>query len=113
MPFLNIMTNVKVEESKEKEIKEALGKAIEVIPGKSEAWLMINIEDESKLYFKGTKDPAVMAELTIYGGASSESLNSFTAKFTDIVSKVLNVASNRIYIRYEATTNWGWNGSNF
>ena len=34
-------------------IKKELGQAIEIIPGKSERWLMISIEPDSRMYFHG------------------------------------------------------------
>ena len=38
MPYCNIKTNVKVE--KKKELSKALTKTIELIPGKTENWIM-------------------------------------------------------------------------
>ena len=39
MPFININTNVSVSKAQETAVKTRLGKAIELIPGKSESWL--------------------------------------------------------------------------
>ena len=41
MPYIKTTTNVSVPADKEQIIKQKLGKAIEIIPGKSERWLMI------------------------------------------------------------------------
>lgn len=51
MPFINTKTNIKISNEKEIAIKERLGQAIAVIPGKSESWLMVGFEDEYSLYF--------------------------------------------------------------
>ena len=53
MPFINTKISVKLTNEKEQIIKEKLGKAIELIEGKTEEWLMIGFEDNYKLYFKG------------------------------------------------------------
>lgn len=58
MPFINVKTNTTVSHDKETAIKSLLGQAITAIPGKSEAWLMIGIEPDYTLYFKGTDEPA-------------------------------------------------------
>ena len=55
MPFIGSKVTVKISPEKEKTIKERLGKAIELIPGKSETFLMVGFEDEYKLYFAGEK----------------------------------------------------------
>ena len=46
MPFINSKVNVKTTAEQQRELKERLGKAIATIPGKSESWLMVNLEDE-------------------------------------------------------------------
>ena len=45
MPFIDSKISIKVTEEQEKELKTRLGKAITVLPGKSETWLMTGFED--------------------------------------------------------------------
>ena len=114
MPFINIKTNLEVDSAVEEEIKKALGKAIEIIPGKSESWLMVNFEDNCHLYFKGDKTlPNLFVELKIYGTASGTTLEKFTAEATKIFNMNLGVSPDHMYFKYELVDNWGWNGSNF
>ena len=74
MPFINVKTNAQVSKEQEVELKAALGKAITAIPGKSEGWLMIGIEPQQAMYFKGTDDPCAMVSVSIYGSASSSAI---------------------------------------
>ena len=53
MPYIQTRTTVEITPEKEAILKEKLGKAIEAIPGKSEAWLMLAFEDKIDMYFKG------------------------------------------------------------
>ena len=55
MPFINVKTSAKLNEEKIEKIKAEMGKAITLFPGKTEAWLMVNVEPDCKLYFKGDK----------------------------------------------------------
>ncbi|MBE6852530.1 MAG: hypothetical protein E7505_03520 [Ruminococcus sp.] len=113
MPFINVKTNVSVPASKAESIKSQLGSAITAIPGKSEGWLMVGIDGDSTLFFKGSDEPAAMAEVSIFGNASSDALSDLTGKITSILTEQLGVPGNRIYVSYMSTGNWGWNGSNF
>ena len=113
MPFINVKTNVSVPEDKAEGIKTKLGKAITAIPGKSESWLMVGIEPDYKLWFKGSAAPAAMVEVQLYGSASSGALEKLTGSVTDMLSSSLGIASARIYVSYMQTGDWGWNGSNF
>lgn len=113
MPFINVKTNADVPADKAKAIKSALGLAITAIPGKSEGWLMVGIEDNYKLFFKGTDEPAAMVEVSVYGNASSNSLSVLTSNITGILLDNLGIPTDRVYVSYMCTENWGWNGSNF
>ena len=113
MPFINVKTNAKIDKENECVIKSKLGEAMSII-GKSEAWFMLNLEDECNMYFKGeNNDKFAMVQVNLFGGASSEAYNNFTQIVSDVLSKSLNISKNNIYVSYMETSNWGWNGNNF
>ena len=72
MPFINVKTNIPVSENAQEALKTRLGQAIEAIPGKSEAWLMVGVEPECALWFQGTDAPAALVEVSVYGGAEPD-----------------------------------------
>ncbi len=114
MPFINTKTNVEITQDKEIQLKQRLGKAIELLPGKSENWLMVSFEDQCSLYFKGRSDSSIaFVEVKLFGSASLESYQNLTAEITKILNEELNISPNQIFIRYDETTYWGWNGNNF
>lgn len=113
MPCIQTKVNVKISEQKEKALKCRFGKAIEILPGKSESWLMLTFEDECRLYFKGETEPGAFVEVKIYGKANDDAYNKLTAAITKILNEELNISPDRIYIKYEETSHWGWNGGNF
>lgn len=115
MPFINSKVSFTLSKTQEEEIKTKLGKAIELIPGKSESWLMVGFEDNYTLYFKGEKSPKIVfVEVKIFGRASKEDYDKMTAEISRIYKEVTGVPEDKIYIKYEeVTTAWGWNGVNF
>ena len=71
MPFININTNVSVSKAQETAVKTRLGKAIELIPGKSESWLMVGFEPERPMYFRGIDSGRIaFVEVSVYGSVS-------------------------------------------
>ena len=60
MPFINVKANIPISDSAEQAMKRQLGQAIEALPGKTEAWLMVNFEPEARLWFAGSDDAAAM-----------------------------------------------------
>jgi len=113
MPFINVKTNVAVPDEIAIDIKSALGLAITAIPGKSEGWLMVGIQPEYDLWFKGEDAPAAMVEVSIFGSASSNALGTLTSHITGILTDNIGIPSDRVYVKYTSTNDWGWNGSNF
>nr|MCR5653115.1 hypothetical protein [Ruminococcus sp.] len=58
MPFINAKFSTTVTPDKEYELKAALGEAITLL-GKSERYLMVEIEDNRRLYFGGENDKPI------------------------------------------------------
>ncbi|MBQ3888097.1 MAG: hypothetical protein II735_09005 [Clostridia bacterium] len=112
MPFINTKVNVSISQEQEQTLKTQFGKAIALI-GKSESWLMLNFEDNGKLWFKGSDSPAAIAEVSLYGRASAASYDALTARLTEILSTVLGITPGRIYVKYSEIEYWGMAGSNF
>ncbi len=114
MPFINAKVSVKISEEKQESIKAKLGKAIELIPGKSENWLMVGFEDEYTLYFKGQKfEKIAFVEVKIFGSANQKAYDNLTRAICSIFNEELGVPGDKIYVTYQEIENWGWNGNNF
>lgn len=114
MPFINSKVNVKTTTEQQKELKTRLGQAIAIIPGKSEAWLMVNLEDDQKMFFRGDdSEPLAFISVNCYGSPDEDAFNQMTAELTRIYGEVLGVKPDHMYIKYDASMYWGWNGRNF
>jgi phenylpyruvate tautomerase PptA (4-oxalocrotonate tautomerase family) len=114
MPFISTKTNIEITKEKEASIKQKLGKAIEIIPGKSEGWLMLSFEDQLSMYFKGQGDkPMAFVEVKLFGSAGGAAYDKLTAAITKIINEELSINPAQIYVKYEEVKYWGWNGANF
>lgn len=114
MPFINSKVSTKVTKEQENEIKTMLAKAAQEVLGKGENWLMVGIEPECILYFRGDdSQPAAFVDVSIYGGENKQAFSTFTGRVCDILNQVLGISPDRVYVKYYATSNWGWNSSNF
>lgn len=111
MPFIEVKTNQPV--SSKEDLKAELGKAITAIPGKSEGWLMVEIQDKLDMYFKGSDEPCAMFEVAIFGKASDDAFENLTRLLCSVSEKYLNVPSDRTYVKYSEVDKWGYNNFNF
>ncbi len=114
MPFIDSKISIKVTEEQERELKTRLGRAIALLPGKSETWLMTGFEDNYHLYFRGdNSQPTAFVSVSVFGEPDGAAFSGLTAEITRIFGDVLGIAPDRIYVKYSATADWGWNGMNF
>ena len=114
MPFINSKISTSLTEAQETEIKTRLGQAIQTIPGKSESWLMVGFEPDYKLYFRGSNaEPMAMVEVSVYGSENPAAFSKLTGQICDIFNDVLGISPDHVYVKYQAVSNWGWNGDNF
>ncbi|WP_075718928.1 phenylpyruvate tautomerase MIF-related protein [Roseburia sp. 499] len=114
MPFIDSKVSVSISPEQEAELVKRLGQAISIIPGKSESWLMTGFEQNYHLYFRGENDtPTAFIEVKVFGSENKSAFSELTAEICKIFKDVLNIPADHVYIKYEAVTNWGWNGGNF
>ncbi|MBR6676555.1 MAG: hypothetical protein IKL24_04405 [Clostridia bacterium] len=114
MPYISARTTVSITREKEENLKALFGKAIETIPGKTEAWLMCEFSDNCRLWFKGDNSlPSAYVEVKLLGKADSDSLERMTGVICDILEKELSIPADRTYVKYEECEHWGWNNMNF
>lgn len=114
MPYIRTTVSKSLTDENKENLKTKLGQAIALIPGKTEAWLMLAFEDNIDMYFKGdcTEEYAYL-EVSLFGSTSDAAYERLTAALSEIVNEELGIDRANIYIKYEETTHWGWNGTNF
>lgn len=111
MPFIKVKTSSQISDANA--LKSALGEAITAIPGKSESWLMVELEDNKSIYFQGSDEPAAMFEVSVFGKSTDAAYDDLTKRLCEISEKFLNVSSRRTYVKYDEIMHWGYNGGNF
>ena len=114
MPFLISRVSTKITEEQEIKLKSGLGKAIELVPGKSEEYLLLGFEDQCHLYLRGDKsEPIAYIQASIFGNESHLGYDLFTEAVTELFHRVLGIEKDHIYINYTDIPDWGVAGINF
>lgn len=114
MPYINLKTTKKVTDEQALAVKSAFGKAIECFPGKSEAYLMVGIEDGIRMWFRGDDaDDTAIVDVDLLGTVNPDAAEKMTGVVCNILEDELGIAPGRIYVKYSGYKDWGWNKSNF
>lgn len=117
MPFINTTTNVAMSRKQKTLMEEGLREAISIIPRERAELLMVNFNDASSVSLAGDKiEPCAMVEIKLLTRIAAETDNALMEKMieaaTEIVSKVLLIKPERIYVAFIGSPMWGAAGVN-
>lgn len=114
MPFIISRVSKTITPQQETTLKTRLGKAISLVPGKSEDYLLLGFEDNYHLYLRGDNSrPMAYIEVSIFGNEDHAGYDSFTVEVTRVFQDVLDIQPKNIYIRYSDIPAWGCAGMTF
>ena len=116
MPVVHTYCSAPIAPAAREALKAAYGRAIEAVPGKSEAWLMCLFEGDVPIYFAGDDSaPSALVDVSVFarGEVPADAWERFTEEVTPVICRELGVDASRLYIRYGWTPDFGWNGANF
>ena len=111
MPMIALTTSADLA-GKEEALKAGLGQAIALLPGKSEAWLMLSLTGGTPMYFQGEARDAAFLDVSCFGKGNPDAYGRLTGALCDLMEKELGLSPANVYVKYSETTNWGWNGGN-
>jgi len=111
MPMFALTTSASIA-GKEEALKEGLGKAVALLPGKSEAHLMISLTGDTPMFFRGEKCGAAFLDVGCFGRGKPEAYARMSGAVCALLEKELGIAPANVYIKYSETMDWGWNGGN-
>ncbi|MGM0508023.1 MAG: phenylpyruvate tautomerase MIF-related protein [Fusobacteriota bacterium] len=115
MPFIETKIGKAVTKTEEIDLKHGFAKIMEEEIGKPERALMINIEDEKRIYLGGKLDTVSYVEIKLLGKLNIEQKDILTNRIGKLYNEILNVDSNKIYITFfeMERQDWGFNGKTF
>ncbi|MBO4926756.1 MAG: hypothetical protein J5379_00680 [Clostridiales bacterium] len=113
MPMIEAKLTRAMSEAEKEELKADFGKLIENL-GKTESYLMVNIQDSQDLWFGGRKlEDGAYVSVSLLGDAGSALYNKMTAAVCDVLASKYGIPGQNTYVTYHPVSDWGWNGRNF
>ena len=111
MPFIKCKVSCEMTKAQEIELKRRFGAAIDLVPGKSEEYLLLEFEANCHLWLRGNNAELISyIEAAIFGSESHAGYQAFTAEVAKIFQEVLGIAPENCYIKYEDITAWSVGG---
>ncbi len=110
MPMIVTHTTATITEEKKGILTRAFGEAITLIPGKSDAYLMLEFEGNCEMAFHGdTALPLAFVEVKLLGKSTKAAYEALTARICDVLKDVLGIPTEGTYVKFEEIEYWGHN----
>tara|TARA_B100001057_G_C22765806_1_gene917595 strand:+ start:1088 stop:1420 length:333 start_codon:yes stop_codon:yes gene_type:complete len=109
MPYINIITSVKVHDKKR--FLEEITTLISSLTNKSRKFVMAKIDDNSEMYFEDDS-PCCFLEIKSIGFLNPSEM---AMPINDFVYEKIKIPQDKIYISFEdvPASMWAWNGRTF
>jgi hypothetical protein len=112
MPYIDVKMSIKLSDQNKDDLKAKLGELITLIPGKTEAVLMIGINDGYTLYFSGQKKEKVaFMEVKLFKESAFEFKAEFTRKVFEFFEKEYGITGDNLFLTFGEYESWGVKGA--
>lgn len=109
MPYIDCQMTKKIGEEQKLSLEKHFGKSIELFPGIAEEVLMVGIQDNLSMYFRGVPADAAYVSVKIFKPALVENpdYDIVSKDIIDGISEITGTDADNIYITFEPIENWG------
>jgi len=114
MPYLNIQTNVTMDDSKQQALLEKASQTVASILGKPESYVMVNLDSGNAMLFAGNDAPLAYLQLKSLGLPETQT-STFSQTLCELMQTELDIKPGRVYIEFSSPERymWGWDGGTF
>lgn len=110
MPYIQVNTSKTLTETQKDALSATLGQKIALIPGKSEAYLMVDISDGHTMYLSGRKGDFAYARIEVFGSAKLADQKKLTEAVFDALQEHIGLAPGQVYATFTEREHWGMQG---
>jgi phenylpyruvate tautomerase PptA (4-oxalocrotonate tautomerase family) len=110
MPLIAVRTSLTLDDNQKETIKSGLGKAIALLPGKSEPVLMVDISDGHTMYWAGEKRELAHVDLRMMGVSDFSNKAEFTLAIYQLFHETLGLQNDEVFVFINERTSWGGMG---
>ncbi len=114
MPFIQVKTNAALDAAKKLAVENGLSDAISLIPGKSDRYLMVAVEDElSMMFHRDSESKMAMVEVKIFGSSTKSAYEKLTAAICETLEREAGIDGSCCYVKFEEVKYWGYDSFMF
>jgi phenylpyruvate tautomerase PptA (4-oxalocrotonate tautomerase family) len=106
MPYVHMSIAKKLSDEQKESIKTSIGQLIEILPNKSEKVLMIRLDDDLQMYFRGVKENCAYVNVCLYMTSPDQKKGEFGSAFAASLSQLAGIDQSNIFLSFSEFGNW-------
>jgi phenylpyruvate tautomerase PptA (4-oxalocrotonate tautomerase family) len=106
MPYVHMSIAKKLSEEQKESIKTSIGQLIEILPNKSEKVLMIRLDDDLQMYFRGVEENCAYINVCLYMTSPDQKKGEFGSAFVASLSQLAGIDQSNIFLSFSEYGNW-------
>ncbi|MDR2468436.1 MAG: hypothetical protein LBD22_05695 [Spirochaetaceae bacterium] len=110
MPYISINTSAALSDANKATLVSELGRLITIIPGKTEADLIVDLSTSRAMFMGGKKTPSAYIDLRVYTKTTDEAKKLFTREVFTLLNHELGIKTEHLYMTIAEFDNWGYDG---
>jgi len=108
MPYIRLSVTKKLTDDQTGALVHGLGESMRNIPGKDEKFLIVDVEDERKIFFGGAKqENMAFADIRYVSKYDFQKKQEFTKAVFETINKVLCTDMDKMCLTITEFDNWG------
>ncbi len=111
MPYIRLVTTAEISPAQQQQLKSGLAHATELIPGKTEAKLMLELDGGKVMFFQGEQRPLAYVDAKFSGPTDFADRARFTEAVFALCAEVLAIPADSVYLTYTRFDEWGTGGT--
>lgn len=113
MPFVSYTTTKTLTLQQEVSLKKVTGELISILPSKKEENLMVHIEDNQVMYFRGQEIDCMKIGVQLFHHTDLSYKQEFVKKLMKEVENITGISVDQQYLSIDEYDQWGKNGELF
>ena len=106
MPYVHMSIAKKLTDNQKEAIKASIGQLIEILPGKSEKVLMIRMDDDVQMVFRGVPSHCAYVNVNLYLMSPDNKKAEFAQAFVRSLSELAGIELDDIFLSFTEHGNW-------
>ncbi|NLN45378.1 MAG: hypothetical protein GX153_02265 [Clostridiaceae bacterium] len=106
MPFVHLQLSRPLEPAVKKELASAVGGLISILPNKSERGLMLRIEDDCGMFFRGAEADCVYVDVRLYLASPFDKKGEFARALLETIQRITGTEPGSVYMSFAEYGNW-------